>query len=249
MATVAIGDIHGQLKPLCDLLERVRPNVGPGDTVVFLGDYIDRGRDSRACIDAVLEFTATVTAAVVCLRGNHEEWMLETRDDYTQHSWLLGMKGLTTIRSYSPEAADAIEAAAREQRAALYDGTVALPYEQFFEVLPDDHRTFFQSLRLFHDTAECTCTHGGIDPAAAVPAAQERAHVWGAAGFPDEYTGARPVVYGHHNNAQLDDEGWPWPRIVGATYGLDTIAHGVLTAIRFPGPHVLQSARYERRRG
>ena len=41
----------------------------------------------------------------------------------------------------------------------------------------------------------------------------------------------------------------PRPRIIGATYGLDTIAHGVLTAVRLPGPYVLQSARYERRRG
>ena len=107
MATVAIGDIHGQVKPLCDLLERVRPNIGAGDTVVFLGDYIDRGRDTKACIDAILEFTASVPADVVCLRGNHEAWMLETRDDYTRHSWLLGMKALTTIRSYSAEAAEA----------------------------------------------------------------------------------------------------------------------------------------------
>ena len=112
MATVAIGDIHGQVKPLCDLLERVRPNIGAGDTVVFLGDYIDRGRDTKACIDAILEFTASVPAAVVCLRGNHEAWMLETRDDHTRHAWLLGMKALTTIRSYSAAAAEAIGAAA-----------------------------------------------------------------------------------------------------------------------------------------
>ena len=65
MATLAIGDIHGQLKPLCDLLERVRPNIGADDTVVFLGDYIDRGKDTRACVDAVLDFKATVPARVV----------------------------------------------------------------------------------------------------------------------------------------------------------------------------------------
>ncbi len=249
MATVAIGDIHGQLKPLCDLLERVRPNVGADDTVVFLGDYIDRGKDTRACIDAVLEFTATVPATVVCLRGNHEDWMLRTRDDYRRHSWLLGMNGLSTIRSYSMDAAKRIEAASAAERAALYDGTVALPYDHFFEALPADHARFFDSLRLVHATAECVCSHGGIDPAVEGLTGQDRALVWGAHGFPEGYAGTRPIVYGHHNNADVDEDDWPHPRVIGATYGLDTIAHGVLTALRLPGPYVLQSARYERRRG
>ncbi len=249
MATIAIGDIHGQVKPLCDLLERVRPNIIGGDTVVFLGDYIDRGRETRACIDAILEFRASVPATVVCLRGNHEEWMLRTQDDYAHHSWLLGMNGLTTIRSYSVEAAETIQAAANEARGALYDGGHRLPYEHFFDTLPADHRAFFASLRLVHETAECVCAHGGLDPRVESLVGQDRAFVWGAHGFPEQYAGSRPVVYGHLNNADVDDDDWPRPRIIGATYGLNTIAHGVLTAIRLPGPYVLQSARYERRRG
>jgi serine/threonine protein phosphatase 1 len=249
MATIAIGDIHGQVKPLHDLLERVRPNIGAGDTVVFLGDYIDRGRDTRACIDAILDFRASVPATIACLRGNHEEWMLETRDDHTRHSWLLGMNALTTIRSYSVEAAAAIQAASKDARASLSSGAVALPYEHFFDALPANHRDFFDSLHLFHETPECVCTHGGVDPKIDSLTGQDEALVWGAPGFPEAYTGARPVVYGHHNNADIDGDDWPHPRIIGATYGLDTIAHGVLTAIRLPGPYVLQSARYERRRG
>lgn len=249
MATVAIGDIHGQVKPLCDLLERVRPNIGAADTVVFLGDYIDRGTDTRACIDAILEFSASVPAKVVCLRGNHEEWMLHTMGDYTQHSWLLGMKALTTIRSYSVEAADAIAAAATTAAGALDAPGCPLPYELFFDGLPAAHRAFFETLRLSYETPECVCAHGGLDPAIEDLAGQGRALVWGARGFPQSYTGTKPVVYGHHNNADVDAADWPQPRIIGATYGLDTIAHGVLTAVRLPGPYVLQSARYQRRRG
>ena len=45
MATVAIGDIHGNLGPLEDLLSQVVPEMRPEDTLVFLGDYIDRGPD------------------------------------------------------------------------------------------------------------------------------------------------------------------------------------------------------------
>jgi hypothetical protein len=69
---------------------------------------------------------------------------------------------------------------------------------------------------------------------------------WGTRGFPDKYEGAETVVYGHWNNAVLNgDNGWPAPRIVGRTIGIDTISHGVLTAIRLPEQQVFQSARYE----
>lgn len=248
MATIAIGDIHGHLKPLCDLLERVRPNIGAGDTVVFLGDYIDRGPDTRRCIDEILDFTATVPAQVVCLRGNHEDWFLRALDDHCHHAWWLGMEADATIRSYSPEAADAMRAASRADLPGVYAGTAALPYAQFFDLLPAAHRQFFSSLVRWHETAECLCAHAGVDPAATAFDPEARALVWGARGFPDEYAGDRPVVYGHMNNAHVDDDDWPHPRVVGTTFGLDTIAHGVLTAIRLPGPYILQSARYERRR-
>ena len=114
--------------------------------------------------------------------------------------------------------------------------------------MPEAHRQFFRSLALCHETPECFCSHGGVDPAAASLDGQEAAYVWGARGFPRDYAGAQTVIYGHMNNAQVDDDDWPHPRVVGRTYGLDTIAHGVLTAIRLPGPYVLQSARYHRRR-
>ncbi len=248
MATVAIGDIHGQLKALCDLLERVRPNVGRDDTVVFLGDYIDRGPDTRGCIDAILEFIATVPAQVICLRGNHEDWFLRTMHDYSQHAWLLGMEADDTIRSYSPAAADAIRTALRASRASVHDGTCTLPYDQFFDALPPAHTQFFAALALSHETSECFCSHGGVDPGAPAGVTPADTLVWGASGFPQGYSGDRTVIYGHMNNAHLDHDGWPHPRVVGNTFGLDTIAHGVLTALRLPGPYVLQSARYQRRR-
>jgi len=50
--------------------------------------------------------------------------------------------------------------------------------------------------------------------------------------------------YGHWNNADVDSSGWPKPRIAGGTIGLDTIAHGVLSAMRLPRLH--QSARQRR---
>jgi serine/threonine protein phosphatase 1 len=248
MATFAVGDIHGQVAPLREVLAQIGPEAAAGDTVVFLGDYIDRGRESKACVEAILAFTAATPATVVCLMGNHEEWMLESWRDPTRHSWLLGMDGLRTVRSYSPAAAHAIDMAAQREGHGLYGGAVALPYERFIEAMPADHRTFFESLRLFHETAECLCSHGGVDATIASLADQGDALIWGGPGFPEDYTGTRPIVYGHHNDAAIDADDWPHARIIGATYGLDTIAHGVLTAIRLPGPRFYQSGRHERRR-
>ena len=111
MATIAIGDVHGELEPLTDVLAQIEGDLCSDDTVVFLGDYIDRGPRSMECIERILEFSAATPSKVVTLLGNHEEWLLRTLDDPTSHSWLLGMDGLTTIESYSPDAAAAVREA------------------------------------------------------------------------------------------------------------------------------------------
>ena len=95
----------GAFRPWFDLLDQLRNQVTPADRVVFLGDYIDRGPDTKGCVETVLEFRREVKAPVVCLCGNHEDWLLRTMRDHRRHSWLLGMEAFDTIRSYSVEAA------------------------------------------------------------------------------------------------------------------------------------------------
>ncbi len=98
MAIVAVGDIHGNLPALLDILEQVRVAVTQADSVVFLGDYIDRGPDSKRCVDALLAFRDERRCRVVYLCGNHEDWMRRTRLNYQRHSWLMGMDAFATIR-------------------------------------------------------------------------------------------------------------------------------------------------------
>jgi len=70
-------------------------------------------------------------------------------------------------------------------------------------------------------------------------------HSSGDASVPDAYCGEEYVVYGHHNNAVLDTAGWPRPNLkANRTCGIDTIAHGVLTAIQFPSKDIFQSRRF-----
>ena len=245
MSTIAVGDVHGNLRALEDLLGALRAQAAADDTIVFLGDYIDRGAHSRECVESLLAFSAGMPARIVFLMGNHEDWLLRTMRDSTRHSWLLGMEAIDTIRSYSPEAAAIIRYEATHSGEPLYLEQAPLPYDLFFGAMPPAHRAFFEALELFAETPDCICTHGGLDPGGVPLAAQHpRSLIWGTTQFQDRYAAEPPLVYGHWNNAELDAEGWPRPRIIGNTIGIDTIRHGVLTAIRMPERQIIQSARY-----
>jgi len=247
LTTIAVGDIHGNLLALSDVLEQLRGEAKSGDTVVFLGDYIDRGPDSRGCVDAILSFRHETNAEVVCLLGNHEDWFLRTLRDHGRHSWLLGMEAFETIRSYSAEAEKVLRDAMSQAGMGLYAGWRKLPYEAFFDCVPAEHIQFFDGLQLYHQTADCICTHGGVDPRLGGIEQQTRAAlVWGASTFPNAYDGADLIVYGHRDTVMFDGKGWPAPRIVGRTIGIDTISQGVLTAIRIPDRRLFQSVRYMR---
>ena len=120
-----------------------------------------------------------------------------------------------------------------------------MPYELFFSAVPSAHRAFFKDLALFFSNDDGFYSHAGLDPGVTNAADQTaEALVWGHAKFPDEYRGDQIVVYGHWNNADFDVNGWPTARIRRNTIGIDTIAHGVLTAIRLPDRRIFQSARH-----
>jgi serine/threonine protein phosphatase 1 len=242
VSTFAIGDIHGLASALEDVLAQIRPRVESGDTVVFLGDYIDRGSDSKACIDQILEFTGQVTAPVVALLGNHEQWLLKTRRDYTSHSWLLGMEGLTTVASYSPSAAEALRYYMSTAGRALYTDRIPLPYHLFFDAMPEDHLRFFDGLQRYHRTADAFCSHAGCDPRAGRPDDQpERNLVWGTSAFLTSFEGPDFIVYGHWGNAVPGESGTWAPCRTAYSLGIDTSEHGIVTAVRLPDLEVFQS--------
>jgi len=245
MATIAIGDIHGNLAALDDLLARLLPEVGAEDTLVFLGDYIDRGPDVRGCIERILELKRE-GRSVVALLGNHEQWMLRSLVDPTRHSWFIAMEAYPTVASYSRTAADALQRAFEAAGPRLLTEGLVLPYHLFFDALPPAHLQFFQALQPFYQADGLLCSHGGADllGKAAKDTETERL-IWGATGWPEQYVGTDKVVYGHWDSAELDAGGWPRPHMPGnRTFGVDTVSHGVLTALRFPDLKLFQSARH-----
>jgi len=245
MPTIAIGDVHGNLSALEDLLAKVVPELNREDTLVFLGDYIDRGPQTRGCIERIIRLREEAACSVVTLLGNHEQWMLRSLRDPSCHSWIFGMEAFETIASYSADAAHALRNAMEQAGMRLITEKAPLPYQIFFGLVPLNHLRFFQSLELFHQTTDVICVHAGADLEGCLVSQSPDVFVWGADGFPEQYRGQDCVVYGHWNNAAEDNNGWPQPCVrMNRTYGIDTIANGVLTAMRFPDCKVFQSRRY-----
>src|SRR5687767_8309241 len=100
MRVLAIGDIHGCSGPLDALLEWVAPT--PADLVVTLGDYVDRGPDTRGVLDRLIALKRALPN-IVCLRGNHEIMMLAARaGGRGERADWLSVGGLQTLGSYGP---------------------------------------------------------------------------------------------------------------------------------------------------
>src|SRR5438270_3455841 len=97
MRLLAIGDIHGCVRALDAILEMVRPESG--DLLVFLGDYVDRGPNSRGVLDRLIALRDRCRC--VFLRGNHDQMMLDARDNYSAQEEWLHCGGRATLDSYS----------------------------------------------------------------------------------------------------------------------------------------------------
>ncbi len=96
--TIAIGDIHGCAVALRTLIEEIGPT--PSDILVTLGDYIDRGPDSRGVLDLLIELKHH--CRLVPLLGNHEQMLFSARASQTMCRQWLRFGGDATLRSFGP---------------------------------------------------------------------------------------------------------------------------------------------------
>lgn len=104
--TIAIGDIHGHARALAGLLRAIGPR--PEDTIVALGDYIDRGPDSRGAIEILLELRES--CHLVTLLGNHEEMLLDVLEGLEDDDfWRSVAGGEATLLSYGCKKAAKID--------------------------------------------------------------------------------------------------------------------------------------------
>ena len=137
MRTLAIGDIHGCSAALDQLLRLAK--VSKSDTIITLGDYVDRGPDSKGVLDRLVWLQGQCT--LIPLMGNHEIMMLQSRTDPLWHKDWLTHGGKHTLRSYAPEKKDL----------SLAD-------------VPPEHWRFMEQCREFHETDTHIFVHAGLAP-------------------------------------------------------------------------------------
>ncbi|KIC21019.1 metallophosphoesterase family protein [Leisingera sp. ANG-Vp] len=210
----AIGDIHGQLAMLEDALQRIKADGGEGARIVFLGDYTDRGPESRGVIDRLMQGQAE-GRNWICLKGNHDRMFSMFLEGYPRNDsqllvgyhWLherLG--GIETLQSYGVEVAegDRIYQVHKHARAAV----------------PQAHLDFLDCLKPYHQEGELLFVHAGIRPGLPLEAQSEDDLIWIRQEFlKDECTHPWLVVHGHTPEKQAEHRGNRINLDSGAGYG------------------------------
>lgn len=97
--TYAIADLHGRFDLLNKALGVARHSAGREFKIITMGDYVDRGPQSRQIIDHLMALEST-GVPIVCPKDNHEDMMVETLRKPLDRDWWVGSAGETTLRSY-----------------------------------------------------------------------------------------------------------------------------------------------------
>ncbi len=204
MTTCIIGDIHGCYASLSSLLDLVADRA---ETMVFLGDYIDRGPETSRVIDLLLSLQRE-RRRIVCLKGNHE-LMLEHFLAGNDHSIYLEVGG--------------------EQTLASYGISVELRREAIRAALPSSHLAFLASLPLHWQDEHAIYVHAGLQPGRHLSMQTEEWCLWARDRFIHSgHDFGKPVVFGHTV--------FKTPLIQANKIGIDTGAAygGRLTALLLP---------------
>jgi len=171
----AIGDVHGRHDLLARLLDRIFDDAAGFQTppkIVFLGDYIDRGENSRDTVDLLIALTERTEAETVFLMGNHEQMLLSfLRDPASGPRWLRN-GGLQTLVSYGVGGPMDL----RE------DGEGLRLREALIEAL-GPHLGFIEGLRVSHHAGNLFFAHAGADPAVPTDEQDIATLLWGCKSF------------------------------------------------------------------
>ena len=194
MRTLAIGDIHGVTSALDALLAAVK--LKPDDRLIFLGDYVDRGPDSKGVIDRLIALRKTHD--VVCLRGNHELMMVRSRDDKSERRMWLSVGGAQTLGSYG--------------KAPGLAGTVG--------DIPREHWEFLEATCVdYCETETHIFVHANLDSEIPLNEQSDLMLFWEFLSSPIGHVSGKTVICGH--TSQRSGE----PLDLGDTICIDTHAY------------------------
>jgi serine/threonine protein phosphatase 1 len=170
----AIGDIHGRFDKLLALLDKIDIDF-ESDTVVFLGDYIDRGPNSFEVVDYLVKLKKKYPQ-IIFLKGNHED-MLE--------NYLSGADRMTYLINGGQQTLDSYLSRPRQPNEPL---------------IPADHLDFYKSLLLYYETDQYIFVHAGLNKK--VPLEEQKLEdlLWIRGKFiQSKYDFGKLVVFGHTN--------------------------------------------------
>ena len=168
----AIGDIHGSYDRLKTLMDKI-PIDFSRDTLVFIGDYIDRGPHSVEVVDYLMQLKNRVPG-VIFLKGNHEDMLDKFINGDDRFTYLLN-GGQQTLDSY-----------------------LTKPVQSDFYPIPPDHMDFFKSLRLFYETEEFIFVHAGLRPRVPLESQKPQDLLWIRDKFVStKYDFGKRVIFGH----------------------------------------------------
>jgi serine/threonine protein phosphatase 1 len=167
-----IGDVHGCLGTLQRLLEKIQwcPD---SDRLIFLGDYVDRGEDSRGVIEHVMQISRT-GERVDCLMGNHERVLLDFIEGRDASTFFLN-GGTSTLNSYR---------------------TFQRGYEN--ALIPEDHILFLRSLKLWIELDDYYVVHAGLRPGVELESQSQEDLLWIRDSFIfSDYPFRKKIIFGH----------------------------------------------------
>lgn len=170
---LAISDIHGELELLDELLRQVEYDAAE-DKLILLGDYVDRGPNSKGVLERVIELKKQ---GATVLRGNHDQMMLDAANGKpgAKEIWARN-GGLPTLQSYDPSIKD-----------------MTLPTTTVFW----EHVDFIKETGYFHETDDTIFVHAGVQPGTPVGQTDPMILMWIRDEFYEAYSGQKMVVFGH----------------------------------------------------
>lgn len=165
----AVGDVHGRADLVSALFERIDEDLKarpiPQSLQVFLGDYIDRGPDSRAVLELLIERRRE--HQMIFLKGNHEAYASEVlRDPSVLPEWIK-IGGLPTLASYG------IKLSARADQKTNHEIVMA-----FRQAMPDSHSRFLEGLALSFACGDYFFAHAGVRPGVSIQTQSQEDLLW-----------------------------------------------------------------------
>jgi serine/threonine protein phosphatase 1 len=199
----AIGDVHGRCDLLKKLVERIEEDSkslpeGTKRVLVFLGDYIDRGLQSKDVID-FMQSDKVQAFERVFLMGNHEEALLRFLNDVNFGKQWVRYGGAETLYSYGLQPPPNARAAMQSHEAMqAYQRAWDKVWTEFRNRLPEDHLKFYQGLQHYHVAGDYLFVHAGLRPGEELEKQTVRDMLWIREEFldaPEQFP--QVVVHGH----------------------------------------------------